>query len=206
MDEETRRQERQAATGDLEAQARVLRSRLRGGTLDHRTLSTLAYLDHAPALLALGETTPRHGLDAEERLLLALARLNAEAWLRACYFVARGSSSPSVRATAESIARRLASKTEDETLGLLASTLGEPGGPLARLAIAVYRGDAPEEEDALWDQTQWLLPTIPVGLPKGPRCPWQEALERTREDLVPWLLGEGDPMLERGRAEIARNP
>ena len=195
-------------TGASEDEAELLRERVRAGSLEPARLELAALLAHPGAVLACGlapmELPPVPASEWAE-----LERSQDVAWLRE--LLERAGEAALLRAVAAVLAR---------TMGV-----EDPASPHARLAAQVDAlALAPEDEQrrvALrahrgcdWGLTrnlarwleQWgqpplsrLLRTCVVLRVSSALVPqgWEGAASAIRAELVPWLLGQSDPVQAR---------
>jgi hypothetical protein len=202
-DDRLRDLERRAQAGDLEAQARLLRERLRAGDLTQGRLELAAYLGHEPARVALGPTAPDEPADLNA-LAGGLQKWGPPAVLRAVAaatrsFVDQANDTPRTRES--SIRAALASLDAldrwvecpcAEHQQALQATLG-PSVILSTVVQACLTIADSGSYSTLMRTVIGLL----TAFQRGP----QAVLQAVRADMIPWALREEPPPANTGRGE-----
>lgn len=212
MDERLRRFERDARAGDPILAARVLRERVRFGTLTGERLDLLAHLgdEAARTALALPPAPPLVSPEEAVAWWRALARFGRETGVRAALALAR----PVLRMSVWS-RDRFAGVAEQpwRAAEALDAWVAEPTAErleAARAAItAAY--DAPDAAGgvAILTTVLGLFTAEPLDEALGQfgesvfhsRFTMDRVLALVRGELVPWALGERDPVKTREREE-----
>lgn len=224
MDERLRDLERAAATGSVEAEAKLLDGRAKAGELDADLLRLAADLGDPVAQAALGFNTSWTVGSSPLELIFALlhiARYHHQVMARAHAAVGRViapryrkvySSQIPLEVSVEGITaseEELEAEQQEyvESLDELEAWIvdwvqppdGDWQGAVDRLCRAAFDQKEASEEDA--ERVEALMRTEqgPWQLPAG----WEAALsldevqEAIRRELIPWALGRGDPVRER---------
>ncbi len=212
MDERLRRFERAARDGDALTEVRRIRERLRAGVLTAERAELLAHIGHENTRVALGLSEPKPIETPEENLAWwrTFARFGREAGVRGALALARPHLCASVwghdrfagvseeawhgiealedwvRAPSE---ERVAAFQRAVTAAVEAP---EPAGGAGILVAISGLITATDYEEAIVQLGQ--------GAPLS-REGFESLLARMRKDLVPWALGEPDPLSLREREE-----
>ncbi len=188
-------------SGDPQVGARWLRARIRLGELEPARALSAAYLgDPSATLIAHGAS----GLPAtsQNAIPLAAATLLPEDWLRILLAVVRPLTGREDLVTAVEDWLADPCRESEARLTELRAGLAIPERALATLALAVA---SHQDADAAWDLWQHGLTSSirsPVVAGKRDHLGWDAAVKRVRTELVPYLLGIGDPIRERFKARL----
>lgn len=206
-DDRLRGVEREAALGDLAAQARLLVERVRRGRLDLERLRLAAWLGDPAARLALGEDLEESGRRRRrDGWTRTLAAWGQEALVRAAYVVA-----------AESMRHWRRHYRDDRALpgvlGAVAAWIRCPCGPCAEAIDRAVRGEPlPESKDNRSGRAKWHVVNVAeaaratadgawtdFALAVIGESPATQVREAIRGALVPWALGhEAEPAVGPG--------
>lgn len=199
-------------TSSVEDEARWIRERLRTGDLERKKAQTAATLGHPGVRLALdSQDKPTKKLRAAFHVL---AQLNMEALLRGTALLLRASTAELVRGERapvllfraitgrqgrgklvllaldelEAWLVRPSPEQRDAVLRAIASLPAAVGARQWRSPIEALRGVADWLESGVHEESRFLLPLLPFRLaPRG-------FLKTLKSQLIPWILGYGDPL------------
>ena len=185
--------------GDRDAEAALLRARVRAGTLAAPRLRLAAYLGHEAARLALGDAAPELGQSgAAVAFCFGLEDYGREAWLRAVWVVMNMHEQHLGERTAATNSRPVAFKIErhrallQRGLTLVEAWLREPSEE-AQAELTRWSGAVPA------DRVGFALHAVRDAAGRISSLPQEEIVEHIRRVLLPWALGQGDPVLEEVR-------
>lgn len=210
-DEGLRRLERRAGAGDLDAQARLLLERVRLGELPAERLRLLFLLDVELAARALGAERPTARPSAR-KLAEELEALGSEVMVRVAVALARSIirrdepySHRAIRAAEAWILHpdaeraRFAGNAANAITGIrthldarLHSSV-EAAEAVARLAQSAT---LPDEVPTKLPARTWLATCFGAAFRAHPGGE-EEVRRLLREEIEPWVLGQGDPVFER---------
>ncbi|MEZ0227941.1 MAG: WD40 repeat domain-containing protein [Planctomycetota bacterium] len=215
MDERLRRFEREGrGGGDTIMEIRVIRERLRAGTLSAERAELLAHIGHEPARIALGLGDAKPVLTEEENLAWwrVLAQAGREAGVRAAIALARPHLCESIWGhdrfagvaeeawqAVEALEEWVRSPGETRVTAFQAAVTQaveapHPAGGVGILVAISGLITASAYEEAIVHFGESMFHS---------RVQFDILVARMRRDLVPWALGEPDPIatrhLEEGR-------
>lgn len=214
-DESLRRWERLAEAGDLEARARLLRERMRLGELPAERLGLLALLEDPLAAQALGQELPETRPSPKDWARM-LAPLGPEVVVRVAVGLARA-----VLRRDEPYSLRAIRAAEAWVLNqdkARAEAAGQAADAIAarRWAIEAHLHSSVEAAEAAARVAQFA--TLPVGPPftANMDAPYwlgicarsairaapggeDETRAALRQEVLPWVMGQGDPIALRRR-------
>lgn len=205
MDARLRQLQREASTGDLQARAKLLLGRVRAGELSEERLRLAAYLGDPASREALGEGAPEALQNWRSR------ELNKRTWAQD---ISRDYGEEGARRMLVAVMRESLSlpfPTPAEYLSLL-----ESEEDLVACPCEQHRERAMDEELEFWRERAKGLPAIlsavvgmtrtfftqAVNLPESSDYPAAglRVANSIRTELIPWALGERDPVRERVEA------
>lgn len=195
---------RRAGTGTVADEAALLRERLRAGRLDRARLEAAACLGDPAAQAALGGTPDGRealtfwwlgydGEDGEPRWSKVVAALGDEASFRAGLALAWAHLDSAPDGLQPRFAAWLRAVEGDLLAGVALPERGArplPGSYLTPVIVSLLWPEEASPDDAAAARRPWRRFW-------NIRCQGQVARDRVRAELVPWLLGQGDPVAAR---------
>ena len=189
--------------GDRDAEAALLRARVRAGTLAAPRLRLAAYLGHEAARLALGDAAPGQGPGgAAVAFCFGLEDYGREAWLRAAWVVMDMHERHLEERSTAANSRPVTFKIERHR-ALLQRGLALVGGWLQEPSEEAQAELTRWSEAAPADRVGFALHAVRDAAGRISSMPEEELVENIRRALLPWALGHGDPVLDEMRTREA---